>query len=473
MKKTHGLCAAFAVLLGILAMFTLAKASNERSPEVRVYDTKNLHLDVDFFAFQNDFKGGVNIAAGDLNGDGVDELIAAPRVSGGPQVRIFDKTGKWTGISFFAFEKEYKGGVSVAAGDVDGDKRDEIIVSKMSKSSAWIKVYESDGKSIIKEFLAFDRGFMGGVNVATGDINGDGKDEIIAGSGKNGSHVRVFDKNGKYLGWDVFPFGKDFKGGVNVASANVDSDKKDEIIVSQASRGQAWVKVYKANAQKYVVSNFMAFPADFKGGATVTGADVDNDGAAEIVVGAGMGGGPQVRTFETDGRPSRVSFFPFEKEYRGGVGVAVAKFSAQSPAKIVAAPLGRYSESAQYPYAKYIEINISEQKIKYFENGDKIDEFYISTGTWGFPTPVGTFSVSSKVSAARMTGFYGEGNPNNYDLPGVPWVMSFYGPYTIHGTYWHNNFGNRMSHGCVNLPTPKAYELYMWADIGTPVVVHY
>jgi len=71
-----------------------------------------------------------------------------------------------------------------------------------------------------------------------------------------------------------------------------------------------------------------------------------------------------------------------------------------------------------------------------------------------------------------MRGYYGPGSPDNYDLPGVPYVLSFTGPYTIHGTYWHSNFGHRMSHGCVNMYTPHSKWVYEWAPMGTPVIVH-
>lgn len=442
-------------------------------PEIKVYNSRNLHVDADFFSYEKNFQGGVNLALGDLNGDGMDEIITAPRLSGGPLVRVFDKVGKFTGLSFFAFPSDFHGGVDVAAGDVDGDKRDEIVVSQAHQAQAWVKVYESDGRAVISQFLAYDANFKGGASVAVGDINGDKKAEIIVGSGRGGkSHVRVFDKQGRYLGYYLFPFSSDFKGGVDLAAGDVDRDKKDEIIVSQASHGQAWVKVYKTDPSKFVVSNFLAYHANFKGGVNVAAGDIDNDGAAEIVTGPGMGGGPQIRAFETDGRPLSINFFPYDRNYRGGVSPAVGDVDGGKTMEIVTAPDGVFYEEAKYPYNKYIEVIISQQKLKYFENGRKVDEFLVSTGIPGFDTPLGTFSVSSKVSSTRMTGYYGPQNPLNYDLPGVPWVMSFYGPYTLHGTYWHNNFGNRMSHGCVNLPTPKAYELYMWADIGTPVLVH-
>jgi lipoprotein-anchoring transpeptidase ErfK/SrfK len=71
-----------------------------------------------------------------------------------------------------------------------------------------------------------------------------------------------------------------------------------------------------------------------------------------------------------------------------------------------------------------------------------------------------------------MSWYYGPNNPMNYDLPNVPWVASFKGPYTIHGAYWHHNFGHPMSHGCVNMKVSEAKIIYDWAEIGTPVIIY-
>ena len=88
----------------------------------------------------------------------------------------------------------------------------------------------------------------------------------------------------------------------------------------------------------------------------------------------------------------------------------------------------------------------------------------VSTGLPATPTVQGDYNVYVKYAAQTMSG-------PGYYLPDVPWVMYFYSGYGIHGTYWHNNFGQPMSHGCVNLPTPEAEWFYNWAEVGTPVHV--
>jgi lipoprotein-anchoring transpeptidase ErfK/SrfK len=114
--------------------------------------------------------------------------------------------------------------------------------------------------------------------------------------------------------------------------------------------------------------------------------------------------------------------------------------------------------------SRYILVELSKQKVTAFQDGVAIREVLVSTGLPGTPTVTGDFQIYSKLPEQTM---YGPG----YYLPGVPWVMYFYQGYALHGTYWHNNFGTPMSHGCVNLPTADAAWLFEFAQIGTLVRV--
>jgi lipoprotein-anchoring transpeptidase ErfK/SrfK len=113
---------------------------------------------------------------------------------------------------------------------------------------------------------------------------------------------------------------------------------------------------------------------------------------------------------------------------------------------------------------KQIVISLSQQQTYAYENGELVRQFVVSTGLPGTPTVKGNFAIYVKYASQTMSG-------PGYNLPGVPWVMYFYRSYALHGTYWHNNFGQPMSHGCVNMRTPEAEWLYNWAPIGTPVRV--
>ena len=120
--------------------------------------------------------------------------------------------------------------------------------------------------------------------------------------------------------------------------------------------------------------------------------------------------------------------------------------------------------------AKWIDVNLSTQTLTAYQGNTPVLSARVSTGTWKYPTVVGTFRIYVKYAAVHMRGGYGS---DYYDLPNVPYVMYFYGGYSMHGTYWHSNFGTPMSHGCVNLSTPDARWLYNWAPVGTRVVTHY
>lgn len=125
---------------------------------------------------------------------------------------------------------------------------------------------------------------------------------------------------------------------------------------------------------------------------------------------------------------------------------------------------------AEQPWAsrpgKWIEVNLSRQRLTAWQNGTAVMSSAISSGRRNTPTRPGTFRIYAKYRSTRMTG-------PGYDLANVPYTMYYSGSYALHGTYWHHNFGRPMSHGCINLPTGKAAWLYRWAGSGTTVVIHY
>jgi lipoprotein-anchoring transpeptidase ErfK/SrfK len=120
---------------------------------------------------------------------------------------------------------------------------------------------------------------------------------------------------------------------------------------------------------------------------------------------------------------------------------------------------------------KWLEVNLKAQRLTAYEGDWPVMSTPVSSGLPRTPTPIGTFEVFTKLRAHDMRG----GSlavGDYYFLPQVPFVMYFAdGGYAIHGTYWHNNFGQPMSHGCVNLPTKDAEWVFNWAPLGTKVVI--
>ena len=122
--------------------------------------------------------------------------------------------------------------------------------------------------------------------------------------------------------------------------------------------------------------------------------------------------------------------------------------------------------------ARRIEINLSQQHAYLFENENVIDSWPISSGKEGFSSSTGSFRISAKLTSQNMGNRDLTVSPF-YFTPDVPWVMYYNGDEALHGAYWHNNFGNVMSHGCINMPLGSAEFAYAWAPMGTEVWVHY
>ncbi len=181
-----------------------------------------------FFPYDKAFKKKVNLSAKITDGY-FRQIVSGAGAGGGPQVRIFSPLGKLIG-SFFAYDKNSRGGVYVALGDIDNDGEDEIVTGPGVGQEPTIKIFSLKG--ILKNsFLAYDKNFKGGVGIALGDVNGDDKLEIISApiSG-GGPHVRIFSAQGDVLG-NFFAYDKSYHGGVKVSASDINNDGQDEILV--------------------------------------------------------------------------------------------------------------------------------------------------------------------------------------------------------------------------------------------------
>jgi lipoprotein-anchoring transpeptidase ErfK/SrfK len=139
-----------------------------------------------------------------------------------------------------------------------------------------------------------------------------------------------------------------------------------------------------------------------------------------------------------------------------------AEYVAQPTTAAASVPSGVVTGSGEH----WIDVNLSEQRLYAYEGDTLVNSFIVSTGTWQTPTVTGSYKIWIKLRSAAMSG-------PGYYLPDVPYIMYFYKDYGLHGTYWHNNFGTPMSHGCVNLSIPDAEWVYNFTQVGTVVNVHY
>ncbi|MFN3490970.1 MAG: L,D-transpeptidase family protein [Anaerolineales bacterium] len=169
-------------------------------------------------------------------------------------------------------------------------------------------------------------------------------------------------------------------------------------------------------------------------------------------------------TIETPTATAEVALLPTEPPSEG---IAYAEIVPDTPTPEYVAP----TAAAYVPPAspgngvRWFDVDLSEQRMYAYEGDTLVRTFVVSTGTWQTPTIKGKFKVWIKLRSAPMSG-------PGYYLPDVPYIMYFSGDYGIHGTYWHNNFGVPMSHGCVNLSIADAEWAYNFAVVGTVVNVH-
>jgi uncharacterized protein YkwD len=175
-------------------------------------------------------------------------------------------------------------------------------------------------------FSAYDAAFTGGVRVAAGDVTGDGRADVITAAGPGaGPHVKVFDGRTMQVAWSFFAYAPAFTGGVYVAAGDLNGDGKSDVLTGAA--GAPHVKAFDG-ATHGEMASFFAYDPAFDGGVRVACADLDGDGRADIITGAGPGAGPHVRAWSgaTVGGAMRAieSFFADDAEDRGGLYVAGA-----------------------------------------------------------------------------------------------------------------------------------------------------
>lgn len=260
----------------------------------------------------------------------VTEEVRSTSFTNGAFTRIFNRDGSTARTGFFLFDARFEGGKNVLRDDLDDDGRIEALTTQDGR----VKVFRPDG-SLRASFAPYGEDYHGEITIAVGDLNGNKYKEIITGTGFGGGpHIRIWNADGRLLHPGFFAYDPKLRGGVDVGVGDLDGDGRGEIITGVGRGEKPLVRVWKNDGT--LQNEFLAYHPGFRGGINVDAGDVDGDGLEEIITGANRGGGPHVRIFQGNGASLGRGFFAYESFRRDGVQVGVYDIDGNGVAEILA-----------------------------------------------------------------------------------------------------------------------------------------
>lgn len=423
----------------------------------------------------------INLAGVDVDGNGTTEVGVLKNIYGNQDFFVYDAfTGTQHANERAADLWNIPSGnaVRAVAGiDVNGDGIDEVAVLRQdSLYDQNIYFYEAPDHGnqmmgVVSKDLWVAPDGNNVIDLSGADMNGDGIDELLVlkklGHQHFALHVYSVPTVGAghsvLVGYDEWSaaLGDDL---ISIAGTDIDGDGIDEVAILKREHGNDMnVYVYNIPNGSQAVASRGADLWEIPNGNSVIdieGMDMNGDGIDEIGV------------LREDGNHDR-NFYAYTSPNGTGPQTAIAIDNWNIPDTTMSFGTTSTGAVSVYGGPRRIEVNLTEQRLYAWEGDQVVNTFLISSGVGRFPSPVGEFSVLEKIPVKTYRWSYGAGNPNNYNLPGVRDNMRFHHYYYLHAAYWHNNFGNRMSHGCINIDEPDAAWIYQWADVGVPVSVHH
>lgn len=442
--------------IGIFCFPLLCSAATHN--DVRILDTTgNIITIFTPYSEPNALIGSVTAA--DLGQDGTEEILVGSGEDANPTISVFRKDGTHIG-TFDVYNEGYRGGVNVAACDIDNDGMAEIITGAAWNGGPHVQIYSNVGKEKYPGFFAFSETMTSGINVACGDVTGDGiGDIIVSASVGGGPEVKVFSATGTLLA-ETFIDSAAKNIGAAIALGDIDQDGVDEILTSAMTYATPSIVAWKYDGKTSSLVATKSSSSQAPSSALIAPIGID-DGNGRVLFSTQGHIEPSIKS--TD---SLVRISPYSSNDTHAINAAIIRESGIQTGYVVADTAPHMNDDVS---PKSILVDISQERLTAYEYGVPVYTFPVSTAKKGYITPLGKTSVSDKLLYHDYKWNFGIGNPENYFVPNVKWNLRIYKHIYIHWAYWHNNFGKPMSHGCVNMNASNSEWIYNWTDVGTPV----
>ncbi|MBI2427110.1 MAG: carboxypeptidase regulatory-like domain-containing protein [Candidatus Kerfeldbacteria bacterium] len=332
--------------------YILLTPASSGAPLVRVVESDGAQYSK-FYAYGETLRGGFRAMNADIDGDGTYEILTVTGSGFGPQLRAFETDGTFI-ADIFTHDEDFRSGLNAVVLDMNGDGKDDVAVAPL-QGSPNVRVYTYDATNEEFDLLAwkmvYDSTFRGGVNLAKADINGGGSDELITAPRVGSPNVRVYQLASGELSlhsW-FWAYDSTFRGGVNPAGADVNGGGNDEIVTVPAA-GASNLRVYRYLDNEWTTWDWVfAFGTAFTGGTNIVSGNIDLDAEDEIIVSPAQGGGANVRTYEwVDGGLSLKDWgMVYDSAYRGGVNLALVDTNQNGDQELVVAPTAGHTSNVR------------------------------------------------------------------------------------------------------------------------------
>jgi len=393
---------------------------------------------------------GVSLSIADLGTDHVPELIVGDGLGSKPRVHALRQDGTEIG-NFLAFDKNMTSGINVSACDLGNDGVNEIIVTPQRGGGPHLRVFSNAGKPIDNGgVFAYDKSFMQGMNLACGDLDDDGISEIVTlpGAGSS-SDIKIWnlEKGNLKLKQQFFAFdASDEKGFVGVVH-----DK--QLSIAEQQTKNPIVRTYVIHSPAKLISEKNILLSHIG----VASLFIHNDHLFLSTTNDGT-------IIDTTSDAKQV----FKEPY-GSVIASESDLHNDGKKELIIAPSKhQFDESTD---DQTVIVDTSNQRLFAYANGILENTFLVSTSKEKNGTPLGIHHILEKIQTVHYAWNYGANDKRNYDLGWVPFNLRFAPHIYLHYAPWHNNFGYRMTHGCVNIGLEHMKWLYAWAHVNTTVDV--